>query len=68
MLFVIGEFLQQDWGSPTHILNQVWTQAQKSVPSIHKAFSEFWLQGDIHFSRHKGVKDTFIVLSKTTPK
>ena len=37
----------------THILNQVCIQGQKSAPSIHKAFSEFWLQGDLHFSSHK---------------
>ena len=54
--------------APTHIPNQVCTKEQKSVPDIHKAFSEFWLQGDLHFSRHKGVKDTFILLSQTTPK
>ena len=51
----------------THIPSQVCTQAQKSVPSIHKAFSEFCLQGDLHFSRHKEVKETFILLSQTTP-
>ena len=46
--------------APTYIPNQVCTHAQKSVPSIHKPFSEFWLQGDLHFSRHKGLKNTFI--------
>ena len=46
--------------APTYIPNQVCTHAQKSVPSIHKPFSEFWLQGDFHFSRHKGLKNTFI--------
>ena len=53
---------------PTLIPSQVCTHAQKSVPSIHKAFSEFWLQGDLHFGRHRGAKDTFILLSQTTPK
>ena len=52
----------------THIFYQDCTHAQKSVPSIHKAFSEFWLQGDLHFNLHKGVKDTFIFLSQITPK
>ena len=54
--------------APTYIPNQVCTHAQKSVPSIHKAFSEFWLQGDLHFSRHKGSKNTLILLSIITPK
>ena len=54
--------------APTHILNQVCTHAQRSLPSIHKTFSEFWLQGDLHFSQHKGIKDTFILLSQLTPK
>ena len=54
--------------APTSIPNQVCTHAQKSVPSIHKTFTEFWLQGDLHFSRHKGVKDAFILLSQVTPK
>ena len=54
--------------APTLIPSQVCTYAQKSVPSIHKAFSEFWLQGDLHFGRHRGAKDTFILLSRTTPK
>ena len=53
---------------PTHIPNQVFTQAQKSVSSIHKALGEFWLQGDLHFIWHNGIKDTFILLSQTTPK
>ena len=54
--------------APTHIPNQVCTKEQKSVPDIHKAFSEFWLQGDLRFSRHKEIKETFILLSQTTPK
>ena len=54
--------------APTYIPNQSCTQAQKSVPSIHKAFSEFWLQGDLHFSWHKEIKETFILLSQATPK
>ena len=39
-----------------------------TVPRIHKAFSEFWLQGDLHFGRHREAKDTFILLSQTTWK
>ena len=35
--------------TPTHIPSQICTKSQKSVPSIHKAFSEFWLQGYLHF-------------------
>ena len=54
--------------APTLITNKVCTHAWKSVPSIHKAYSEFWLQGDLHFGRHRGAKDTFIHLSQTTPK
>ena len=54
--------------APTYIPNQICTHAQKSVPSIHKPFSEFWLQGDLHFSRQKGLKNTFIPLSVIAPK
>ena len=39
-----------------------------TVPSIHKAFRELWLQGDVHFGRHRGAKATFILLSQTTWK
>ena len=53
--------------APTLISKHVSTHAQKPVPSIHKAFTEFWLQGDLHFGRHRGAKDTFILLSQTTP-
>ena len=54
--------------APTRIPSQVCPHAQKSMPSVSKAFSEFWLQGDLHYRRHKGVNDTFIFLSQLTPK